>query len=68
MNPSCDGKQMLEFPIFPLAYGLYQGGDPWTDRVVFFWYGNGLEDGSHCATVTHSGVPNNGFALCRSRD
>ncbi|KAK0435219.1 Ribonuclease/ribotoxin, partial [Armillaria borealis] len=56
MGPGCAGTR-YEFPI--LTRGLYNGGSPGADRVIFD------HNGHYCALNTHTGAPNrNGFLLC----
>ncbi|KAK0469096.1 guanyl-specific ribonuclease C2 [Desarmillaria tabescens] len=54
----CAGTVFNEYPI--LTSGLYNGGSPGADRVVFDNAGN------YCAVMTHTGAPTtNGFVTCR---
>lgn len=53
----CSGESDYnEFPILPS--GLYDGGSPDTDRVVF------SDNGVYCAVVTHTGASGNNFVSC----
>ncbi|KAK0498810.1 guanyl-specific ribonuclease C2 [Armillaria luteobubalina] len=54
----CTGKVYNEFPILPS--GLYTGGSPGADRVVFD------NSGAYCTVMTHTGAPTtNGFVACK---
>jgi hypothetical protein len=56
----CSGKSKYsEFPI--MASGeVYNGESPDTDRVIF-----SSDDGTYCATVTHTGASGNDFVSCQ---
>ncbi|PBK84620.1 ribonuclease-domain-containing protein [Armillaria gallica] len=53
----CSGESAFnEFPI--LKSGLYSGGSPGADRVVF------SDNGVYCAVVTHTGASGDDFVSC----
>ncbi|KAK0498782.1 guanyl-specific ribonuclease C2 [Armillaria luteobubalina] len=53
----CSGESAYnEFPI--LESGLYNGGSPGADRVVF------SDNGVYCAVITHTGASGNNFVSC----
>ncbi|KAK0205383.1 guanyl-specific ribonuclease C2 [Desarmillaria ectypa] len=53
----CAGTVHNEFPIH--YNGLYTGGSPGADRVVFDNAGN------YCAVMTHTGATGNDFVACQ---
>ncbi|EIN12043.1 guanyl-specific ribonuclease T1 precursor [Punctularia strigosozonata HHB-11173 SS5] len=54
----CSGSSWEEFPI--LTSGVYTGGSPGADRVIFD------TSGTYCAVATHTGASStNGFVSCQ---
>ncbi|KAF9650031.1 Ribonuclease/ribotoxin [Thelephora ganbajun] len=52
----CTPPFLIEFPL--VAGGVYSGGDPGLDRVVYD------VSGTFCGCITHSGAVGNGFQHC----
>ncbi|KAF9787326.1 ribonuclease T1 [Thelephora terrestris] len=55
-TPRCTPPFLVEFPL--VAGGVYTGGNPGLDRVVYDL------SGDFCGCMTHTGAVGNGFVHC----